>query len=519
MLVALVLAPFVAALITGLIAGGDGRSAVRWSILGSLAIALLGFWGLGFGGAPQQWSVPWFRLWGTEAVVSWSFAADGLNIWLVHLVTALTAAGLAAASAWMGPRLREFALAVFLMEGAMIGALLAADLVVFYVFFEAMLLPMLFLVVAYGDQDRRGAALQFFLMTMLGSVFLLVSAWYLARVAGTTDLALLPQRIDERLAGEDAVRGWLFWGFLIAFAVKTPLLPLHIWQARVYAAAPAVGTALLAGAMAKLGPYGLMRLVVPLFPAEALQWAPLLQGLALAGVVIGALIAIRQDDLKRIVAWSSLSHLSLVVLAIFAIGPGGPTVWSGVATAWSGVMLQLVAHGFSVGALFLVLGMLEQRRGRRGINDFGGLGASRPGTATLVIASLLIAVAVPPTAGFVGEFLMLAGLAQAHGLLLVAVAGTTLVLTAVYLLRIGARVVFGPVVDGSGVPAFAAPRPAEVVPVVLLLAGSLALGLWPRPVQSAAVAPINAVIERVRAAAPSVAAAPAADQEGAVHVR
>ncbi|TVR45921.1 MAG: NADH-quinone oxidoreductase subunit M [Planctomycetota bacterium] len=469
MLHSLVLLPFVAAAIAGLVSSADQRPALRWGVVASLAFTIWSFVVLGFGAETQSSAAyPWFPLWGSDGWVHWSLHADALATWLIHLTNLVVFSCLIAAGCWKVDRLREFIIAALVTQGAIIGCFLAADVVLFYLFFEAMLLPILVLVARQGDKDRQGAALQFFITTMLASVFMLVAIWYLAVTFGTTNIASLRDQVYT--LGADSLAAELcFLAFALAFAVKTPLIPFHSWQARIYASAPAAGSALIAAVMAKVGVYGFLRLVLPLFPEQTAQWTGVLLTLAVAGTILGALMALVQTDLKRLLAYASLGHLSLIMVGVLIGGE----------MAYQGVVVQLVAHGLAVAALFLVIGALEHRRASRGLGDFGGLASSSPGYALLIIGSMLAAVAMPGTAAFAGEFLILLGVATSEGgsLLLAAVVGLSLVLTAAYLLRLVKEVVFGPVAVNLG-----APKAGESVAIGLLLVASLVLGLFPRAI-------------------------------------
>ena len=476
MLHALVCAPFIAALITALVNSKDQRAALRWGVVSSAAIAIFGVCVLGIGSETiVSAAYPWFPLWGSSGEwVTLGLSADALSTWLVHLATIVTPLVFLAAGSWKEDRLKEFIIAALVMQGAMIGCFLAADIVLFYLFFEAMLIPVVFLVARQGDADRHGAALLFFVSTMLASIGMLVGIWYLTLKAGTSDISQLIEDFGGLELGGTALT-LCFWAFTLAFAVKMPLVPFHFWQTRIYAAAPTASTALIAAIMAKVGIYGFIRLVLPLFPEQLAAWHGVLIGLAIAGTIFGALMALVQSDLKRLLAYASLGHLSLILVGVLANDE----------TAIQGVVLQLVAHGLSVAAMFIVIGGLEHRRASRGIGDFGGLATTSPLYAVLIIGSMIAAVAMPGTAAFAGEFLILLGVAKGSGgsLFTAAVIGLSVVLTAAYLLRMTGKVVFGPA--GEKVEA---PKAGEAWAVCLLLVATLGLGIFPRLVTDPAAA-------------------------------
>lgn len=511
MLHALIVAPFAAALIAAFISSADAAdTARRWGLLASLVIAGLAVLTLGNGSEVVSSSViPWFSLWGGEGVVTWSLQADAISTWLVYLTVFALPVVLLAGSAWAGEHFRDVVIGLFAMQGAVLGCFLAADLVVFYIFFEAMLLPVLILVARYGDDDRRGAAMQFFLTTMLASVGMLVAIWYMGMTFGTTRI---PELIAAFRDSPDAqslhtAAAWCAAAFMLAFAVKLPMVPFHSWQARIYAAAPIMVSALLAGVMAKVGMYGFIRLVWPIFPEQVAMWTPLLLTLAVIGVIWGALVALLQTDLKRLLAYASLGHLSLIMVGLLMREE----------TAFAGVVVQMVAHGLSVMALFLVVGALEFRRGSRSIEDFGALAQRAPLLATLLIGSMLTAVAMPGTASFAGEFLILLGVAiSEHGsLVLVGVVGLSLILTAAYLLRVVKAVAYGP----QG-PALGEARASEAVAIAALLLASLVLGLAPRIITESTAASTAGIIDpRPESSAAEQQTAPARGKHDVALVR
>lgn len=478
MLYALLIAPVLAALLTAFASGKDGDSSFRLGFALSLLIAALGLPLITCMPALQS-SIPWFTLWGTNATVHLHLASDGLSAWLIQLVTWLTPIALLGSRHLVGERMRDFAVALLAMEALMIGALLSRDLVVFYLCYEGMLIPMVVLIALFGGAERRAASLWFFLYTMLGSVFMLVGIWWLAWKIGSTDLAYIISHLpDLRSSNQLSAQGelWLFLSFVLAFAVKVPLVPLHSWQARTYAEAPAGAAVLLAGAMAKIGVYGFLRFVLPMFPALSAEWSSVFVVLGLIGVIGGALVALAQDDVKRMIAFSSLSHLSLVMVGVFSFHPA----------ALSGVPVMMVAHGLSVAALFLLVGYLEHRSQTRGIDDFGGLAGRMPILALLFVVTALATAGLPGTANFIGEFLLLFGTYAGLGWWTAAIAGLSVILGVVYLLRLIQRWFYGkrhPSLDrlhdlGAG----------EVMAVVPLLIASFVLGFYPKPITDQTVA-------------------------------
>jgi NADH-quinone oxidoreductase subunit M len=466
MLYAILAAPFAAALLSCFASGSDGRAAGRLAFFLSLIIAALGI--------PLITCMPdlsvsrhWFSLWGTHATVDFSLASDGLSAWLIQLVTWLTPVAILASREQVGERMREFAVAMFSLQGLMILALLSRDLVLFYIGFESMLIPAMVLIALFGGHDRRGAALQFLLYTMAGSIFMLVGIWYLAWKIGSTDLATVVAAMGQI---DEVPRLGLFIAFALAFAVKVPLFPLHGWQARAYAEAPTGAVLLIAGAMAKLGAYGFLRFVLPMFPQLSAQYAYIFIIMALISVVGGALMALRQTDTKRMMAYSSLSHLGMIMVAIFTFNPA----------ALSGAAVLMFAHGLSVAAIFLLIGFIERRHSTRGIDDFGGLANGSPLFAVALVVAALASAALPGTAGFAGEFAILFGVFRGAPLWVAAVAGLSTILGAVYLLRLVQRWLYGPRVTEAGGDL----RMHELAAVAPLLILSFVFGMYPKPISA-----------------------------------
>jgi len=482
MLHALFFAPFAAGLLTAFLAARDGAQALRWVAVASIPTLVLAFLAFGLGRPAETEAITWFAIAGAD--VNYQLRVGGLSAWLVHLVNVLVPLALLGGVRIAGSRMREFACAVFLLQGCMNGALLAADLVMFYLFFEAMLLPMVVMVVLLGDRDRRAAAMQFFLYTMAGSIFFLVAIWYLLSATGTADIAVLADRVGDL---PERARELCFLAFCVAFAVKVPLVPLNSWQPLVYASAPAPATALLSGAMAKIGIYGFVALTFPLFPSLAAEYAHVFQILALIGVIGGSAMALVEYDLKRLVAFASLAHLNLVVLGIFTFHED----------AMVGAIVQMVAHGLAVAALFLLLGHLEFRRGRRFIDDFGGICDSVPGMTSLFVVATLCAIAVPGTAAFVGEFMILLGVARAEngGLWYACLGGLGMILGAAYMLRVVRQVFFGERRERLDPM-----TPSEAFAVAPLVAACLVLGFYPLPVIDAVRDDARVLVDELRRA-------------------
>jgi NADH-quinone oxidoreductase subunit M len=496
LLLALLVVPLLAAAVTFFASGKDGDASFRLGLFLSLGIAALGL-PLVTCAPHLSVSLPWFTLWGTGAEVKLSLVNDGLSGWLIQLVTWLTPVAILGSRAAVKERARDFIASVFVMQALMIGALLSRDLVVFYLCYEGMLVPMVVIICLFGGDDRRTSALWFFLYTMLGSIMMLVGIWYLAWKLQTTDLGAITAGVQSLPAD---VQFWLFWSFALAFAVKVPLVPLHGWQARTYAETPGAGVVLLAGAMAKIGGYGFLRFVLPIFPAQSAEFANIFIVLGLIATVGGALVAIAQDDAKRMLAYSSLSHLGLVMVGIFTFEQA----------ALNGAAVQMVAHGLSIAALFLLVSYIENRSKTYGLDDFGGLITQTPVLGFLFVVAALASAALPGTMNFVGEFELLLGMYAANPWI-AAIAGISVILGVVYLLILIQKWFFGKARSNETLVDLNA---GEVLAVVPLLIASFVLGFYPAPVASQA----GVVAENLGAAArahvlamtPATAAAPAA---------
>lgn len=366
--------------------------------------------------------------------IHFSIGADGLSLWLIVATTLLSLIAILSASKRDGP----FFAWLLLLETGIVGVFSAQDLFLFFVFFELTLVPTLFLMGQYGKDSGRatssGATVKFFIYTFAGSVLMLAAITYLFLKAGTFDyqnILLQVQAGSFRLSPAEQMP--LFLAFFLAFAVKTPLFPFHSWQADAYATAPSPLGIVMAGLMGKLGAYGLLRFCLPLFPNAARECAGWINGLAILAILYGALVAIVQPNIKRLLAFSSLSHLGFIVLGIFSFHING----------LDGAAYQMVCHAITTGALFLLAGVLEDRKGSSDIADFGGLASRTPWLATTFLVAVLASSGLPSLNNFVGEYLILQGAAFA-GFPYAAAAAVGVILSAVYLLWMYQRTFLGP---------------------------------------------------------------------------
>jgi len=372
--------------------------------------------------------------WIPEYGMSYFLGIDGISLFLVLLTTFLTLVSVISCWTDIQDKVKEFMICLLFLETGMIGVFVALDLFLFYVFWEAMLIPMYLLIGVWGNPKRRiYAAVKFIIYTMVGSVLMLVAILVLyfhnGAATGTYTFDLLEL---YKLQVPINVQFWLFLAFGVAFAIKVPMFPFHTWLPDAHTEAPTVGSVLLAAILLKMGTYGFLRFSIPLFPHASVQLVPLVSILAIIGIIYGALVCLVQQDLKRLIAFSSVSHLGFVVLGLFALNLQGI----------EGGILQMLNHGFSTGALFLLVGMIYERRHTRMIADFGGIWRQMPVFAAFFMVVTLSSIGLPGLNGFVGEFLILVGTFKAAAVFAV-VAATGIILAAAYMLWAYQRVMFG----------------------------------------------------------------------------
>jgi len=386
---------------------------------------------------PSQagWQLAEQRDWLPAFGATYSLGVDGISVLLVLMTVVLTAVAIVGSYTAIEKRTREFYALLLALESGMLGTFLATDLLLFYVFWEAMLIPMYLLIGVWGGPRRVYAAMKFFLYTMAGSVLMLVAIlwlYFLNRAA--TGIPSFALDAFYALPIAPATQAWLFLAFALAFAIKVPMFPFHTWLPDAHVEAPTAGSVILAAVLLKMGTYGFVRFAIPLFPQASAQFTPWIVTLALVGIWYGALVAMVQPDLKKLVAYSSVSHLGFCMLGLYAMNSQG----------MAGAMLTMLNHGVSTGALFLLVGVVYERRHTRMIADFGGLWKPLPVFASVFLVVMLSSVGLPGTNGFVGEFLVLLGAFRAKPLWAV-VAAVGVILSAVYMLWMFQRVMFGPV--------------------------------------------------------------------------
>ncbi|MEX0869633.1 MAG: NADH-quinone oxidoreductase subunit M [Nitriliruptoraceae bacterium] len=393
-----------------------------------------------------------------------SFAVDGISLVLILLTTFLTPLILLASWDSIHDRVRAYLIAFLVLEGAVLGVFAATDVLLFYVFFEFSLVPMYLIIGIWGGSGRRYAAVKFFLYTLFGGLLMLVAILVLYSRTGS-----FAYEAFRTLALEPSTQMWLFGAFLVAFAVKVPLFPVHTWLPDAHTEAPTGGSVFLAGVLLKMGTFGLLRYGLPIFPEATAAFAPWLAVIAVIGILYGAVVALMQSDIKRLIAYSSVSHMGFVVLGMFALN----------ATAVSASVVQMVNHGLSTGALFLLIGFLYERRHTRQIAAFGGLAAKVPVLAGLWLVVSLSSLALPGLNGFVGEFPILLGTFQRWPAVAVA-ASFGAVLAALYLLWAYQRIFHGPLESADNANTRDLNR-REIGVIAPLVVAIVLIGVYPKP--------------------------------------
>ena len=408
--------------------------------------------------------------WVRSAGISYSLGVDGISLFLVLLTTLLMPIVLFSSRSIRSMR-RGYITSLLLLQTAMTGTLVALDVFLFYVFWELMLAPMYFIIGIWGGARRLYATIKFVIYTFLGSVLMLVAIIYVvwSYYDQTQELSfnLATLTAGTRLSSREEF--WLFVSFFLAFAVKIPLFPLHTWLPDAHVEAPTGGSVILAGVLLKMGLYGFIRFAWPLFPDAAAAAAPFVGALAVVGIVYGALVAWAQTDMKKLVAYSSISHLGYCVLGFAA----------GSVTSVSGSIYQMLNHGISTGALFMIVGVLYDRKASRRISDYGGIAVRVPIFAFLFLVFTLSSIGLPLTNGFVGEFLILAG-SFPNFPLLTGIALFGVILSAVYMLTLYMKTMFGPI-DAGRNGDMRDVTPAELLGFVPLALLVFIMGIWPAP--------------------------------------
>jgi NADH-quinone oxidoreductase subunit M len=431
--------------------------------------------------------------WVERLGLSWDVGVDGISVWLVLLTTSLFFIAIVAAAIKLPERGRAFLALLLMAEAGLIGLFVAGDLVLFYVFWEAMLIPFYFLIGMWGGSERARATTTFVIYTMVGSLLMLVAIIATAFIA-RDHTGILTFNIQELrgVAFTSEQSTWLFAGFALAFAIKLPLWPFHAWLPLAYAQAPILVTGLLAAVMSKAGVYGLIRIGVPVFPEGADRFAIPLMILALIGIVYGSLVAWRAPTMRLLVGYSSLAHLGFIVLGIMAFD----------VTAMQGAVLQMVNHGLVVAAAFVIVGIISSRTGRDGVDDVGGMAAGAPRLAGIFLVVAMASLAIPGSNAFVGEFFILAGVFT-HHIWAAVLACIGITYAAVYMLRLYQTSMNGP---STGDGRRAELKPGDYLALLPLALAMLFIAFWP----AAIVGSTKASSERAVAPAQIAAGRPPA---------
>ncbi|HEX5756279.1 MAG TPA: NADH-quinone oxidoreductase subunit M [Arenimonas sp.] len=471
---------------------GDSRSThARWFALlvaiATLVLSLPLYTGLDMNSAAMQFVEN--GSWIPSFDIRYHLGVDGISVALILLTTLTSVLVLLGAWTSIERRVHQYFAAFLILEGLMIGVFSALDAILFYVFFEGMLIPMFLIIGVWGGPRRVYAAIKFFLYTFLGSVFMLVGLVYLYLKGGSfqlADLYALPLTSTEQM--------WLFFAFLAAFAVKVPMFPVHTWLPDAHVEAPTGGSVILAAIMLKIGGYGFLRFSLPITPDAGHEWAWLVIALSLIAVVYIGLVALVQEDMKKLIAYSSVAHMGFVTLGTFiafALARDYGNTDAAI-LGLQGGMVQMISHGFISGAMFSCVGVLYDRMHSRMIKDYGGVANVMPWFALFAVFFAMANAGLPGTSGFVGEFMVILASFQQHPLLAFA-AATTLILGAAYTLWMVKRVIYGDVANAH-VAELTDINAREALVLGAFAAGTLLLGVWPKPLTDLMEAPIAQLV-------------------------
>ncbi len=454
----MLLVPLVAAVACLLVEAKTARTIALAATLVDFVLGVVLWYNFDVGGAQWQFT----ENHAIFAGFGWKLGIDGIALMLIELTVFLMPICIGAGWLSIEKRVGEYLAAFLLMETLMIGVFAAQDLFLFYIMFEAGLIPMYLIIGIWGGQDRIYASYKFFLYTLLGSVLMLIAMMWMANEAGTTDI---PTLMEYNFPV--AAQKWLWLAFFASFAVKMPMWPVHTWLPDAHVQAPTAGSVILAGVLLKMGGYGFIRFSLPMFPEASADFAPLIYGLSMAAVVITSLIALVQHDMKKLIAYSSVAHMAIVTIGLFAFNVQG----------LEGSMIVMLSHGLVAGALFLCVGVIYDRLHTREIDRYGGLAINMPKYALFFMLFTMASVGLPGTSGFVGEVLSLSGVYQMSSWVAL-VCGTGVILGAAYMLYLYRRVIFG---DQKNADAAAMPDldKREWLMMVPLAAVVLWMGVYP----------------------------------------
>lgn len=438
----------------------------RWTALGFslvvflLSLTLLTGWQAGEAGIQFEERFAWLPGYGIE----YYLGVDGISLWLVLLTTLIMPIAIYFSNLYVKEKIGPYLALMLVLGGAMTGVFVALDMLVFFAAFEFTLIPMYFLIGNWGGQNRKYAAQKFFLYTFAGSALMLVAILAVYSATGTMDITAM-----QGVQLSSSLQTWAFLAFALAFAIKVPIFPLHTWLPDAHVQAPTAGSIILAAVLLKMGTYGYVRFALPLFPEAAVRFGPYIALLAVIGIIYGALVALVQKDVKSLVAYSSVAHLGFVMLGIFALNEQGI----------SGAVLQMVNHGLSTGALFLMVGLLYERRHTRMLDEFGGLWKSVPVFCFFFLVVAMSSAGLPGLNGFVGEFTILLGMYSTEPIFTV-LGAIGVILAAWYLLSAFRKIAQGPITnpanEAANLPDLSLQEIGMLVPLVLLF---FIIGLFP----------------------------------------
>jgi len=440
-------------------------------------------------------NMPWIQA--GPFKMNYHVGIDGISLWLVMLTTFIMP--IAVLSTWtaVDEKVKGYMACLLLLEVGMIGAFISIDLFLFYIFWEVMLIPMYFIIGIWGGKNRIYAAVKFFIYTMVGSLLMLVALivlYFKGLSMGVTSFSLLNffgMNLDP------VTQTWMFLAFALAFAIKVPMFPLHTWLPDAHTEAPTAGSVILAAVLLKMGTYGYIRFAMPLFPNAVEKFTPLIATLSVIGIIYASLVAMVQEDVKKLVAYSSVAHLGFVMLGLFSLNQMG----------LQGGMLQMLNHGVSTGALFLIVGFIYERRHTRLITDFGGLSKQMPVFATIFMIVTFSSIGLPGTNGFVGEFLVLLGAFESNLRWYAIIASSGVILSAVYMLWMFQRVMFGKL-DNPKNQKLSDLNGREIALMLPLIFLIFFMGLYPTPFTRTMAPALDKIIQQTRLSKPVTAVQP-----------
>jgi len=412
--------------------------------------------------------------------MQYKVGVDGISLLMILLTTFLTPICLLVSINSIKIRVKEYVICFLLLEAFVIGSFAAMDLVLFYIFFEAMLIPMFLIIGIWGGKNRVYASFKFFLYTLFGSVLFLVAIVYIYNQTGTFDIIALKAKLPLL---DLAVQKWLWLALFVSFAIKIPMFPFHTWLPDAHVQAPTAGSVILAGILIKLGAYGLLRFSLPFFPAASVFFAPMIFGLSVVAIIYASIVALMQEDMKKMIAYSSVAHMGFITMGIFAFNMQG----------LQGAIVQMISHGLVSSALFLGVGVVYDRMHTREISDYGGLVNKMPKYAGFMMLFTMAAVGLPGTSGFVGEFLTIVGTFQVNKIVAI-LAAVGVVLGATYMLWLYSRVIFGEVKNDK-VQNITDVNKTEFVVLLSLSLLVLLIGIYPSCVLRYLDVPVQEIVD------------------------